>query len=501
MTPLLAVNGLNKSFAAPVLRDFQFTLHAGEVHALVGGNGAGKSTFANILAGLVQPDRGEIKLDGLAHNPRSRREAQDRGITLMLQELHLIPTLSIAENLFLGRLPSRMGFVDWKEIKAQTQVALQRVGLGHLDPMTQAEKLGVGHQQLVVLAGALLDDCKVLILDEPTAALTARETQTLFEHVRRLRAEGRGIIYISHRMEELREIADTVSVLRDGERIASMPMAEAEPRELVRLMAGREITQGERNSYNGTGEVLMRVNNLNAGPNVQEVSFAVRAGEILGISGLVGAGRSETLRAIYGADPKDSGVVELGNPLQPVSIRKPADAVKAGLAMITEDRKQDGLLLPVGMRSNVTLSSLKGWLIPGTETQTVHDVRQRLDVRCHDIDQPVVQLSGGNQQKIVLGRWLQNDVNVFLLDEPTRGVDAAAKEAIYSLLRELAQAGKALVVVSSDVQELMQISHRILVMSAGRVSAEFIEGNWTSESLTQAAFKGHLHTASTLVSS
>jgi ribose transport system ATP-binding protein len=489
---LLSVIGLNKSFAAPVLRNFDFTLNYGEVHALAGGNGAGKSTFANILAGLLTPDSGSIRLDGKMHAPVSRRDAAQAGITLMLQELHLISSLSVAENLMLHRLPSRAGFVSKRKLHAAAEAALERVGLGYLDPATPAGSLGVGFQQLVVLAGALMEDCKVIILDEPTAALTASETETLFGHIRRLRSEGKGIIYISHRMEELKEIADTVSVLRDGRRIETLPIAETDTAHLVRSMAGRDLTPVSNAAASTSGPVSLRVRGLSAPPLVKEIGFEAHAGEILGLSGLVGAGRSETLRAIFGADPKQSGTIETGDPLQEVNISHPNDAIRAGLALVTEDRKADGLLLPLGMRENATLASLEGLFVPSDETTKVTRLRGQLDVRCQSIDQPVQTLSGGNQQKIVLSRWLARDADVLLLDEPTRGVDAAAKHAIHELLRELAAAGKTLVVVSSDTEELMGLCHRILVLSAGQITGEFTPGTWSRESLTKAAFAGHL---------
>jgi len=495
--PLLSVNGLCKSFAVPVLRDFDFTLQRGEVHALVGGNGAGKSTFANILSGLLPADSGTITLDGRPHVPASRREAAALGVTLMLQELHLISTLSIAENLLLHRLPARAGFISRKRLAAAATEALERVGLGHLDPCTPAGSLGVGYQQLIVLAGALMEDCKVIILDEPTAALTASETETLFRHIRRLRGEGKGIIYVSHRMEELREIADTVSVLRDGRRIETLPIAEADTPRLVRAMAGRDLEPVvSLASSVSESPVALRVGKLCAPPLVRDVSFEVRAGEILGLSGLVGAGRSETLRAIFGAEPAASGTIEAGVPLRPLKVRQPADAVRAGLALVTEDRKLDGLLLPLGMKENTTLADLRGCFLRSDEAGAVEALRTKLDVRSQGIDQPVSTLSGGNQQKIVLSRWLHKDAEVFLLDEPTRGVDAAAKHGIHHLLKELAAAGKALVVVSSDVEELMSLCHRIQVLSSGRVTGEFTAATWSRESLTRAAFAGHLENPS-----
>jgi ribose transport system ATP-binding protein len=501
MANLLTVAGLEKSFAAPVLQNFDFSLERGEVHALVGGNGAGKSTFANILAGLVHAERGQVLMDGRPHVPRNRRHAQQLGVTLMLQELHLIPTLSVAENLFLHRLPSKWGFVSRRELRQQASEALARVNLESVDPFALAGTLGIGRQQLVVLAGALAEDCRVVILDEPTAALTGQETSVLFSHLRRLRAEGKGIIYISHRMEELREIADRVTVLRDGRRIATMPMQETSTSQLVTMMAGRELAAAAAATSHRQERIALRITGLCAGASVRNINFHVHEREIFGLSGLVGAGRTETLRAIFGADAKQAGTVELGRPLRPLQLASPRAAVRAGLGLVPEDRKQEGLLLPEGMRVNTTLASLTGWFLrAGEEGHRTKPLRDRLDVRCQTLDQPTQTLSGGNQQKIVIARWLLRDVEVLLLDEPTRGIDAAAKETIYQLLRELAAAGKSLVIVSSEVEELMALCDRIAVMSAGRIVREFAKGEWTAENLMEAAFKGHVSKAEGLPS-
>jgi ribose transport system ATP-binding protein len=498
---LLEATGLNKSYSTPVLTDFSFQLAAGEVHALVGSNGAGKSTFARILCGLTRADGGEITLAGAAHRPASKREAEEAGVIMVLQELNVIGTLTVAENIFLSRLPSRFGFVQFGRLNEMAREALKRVGLPQLDPGTPARELGVGHQQLVELAGGLAQNCRVLILDEPTAALTDPEIDRLFENIRRLRAQGVAILYISHRMDEIRRIADRVTVLRDGRRIATHPAAEVTPAELVREMVGHDLPARQAESQRARGPKALVVKHLAAGSLVKDVSFELRAGEIVGLAGLIGSGRTETLRAIFGADRKTRGEIYVGGSETPVQIAAPSDAVRAGIGMVPEDRKQDGLLMPQSIRVNTTLATLRrytragGWLNRRAETESAQEYSKKLGVRCASIEQPVNELSGGNQQKVVVGRWLARNCNILLFDEPTRGIDVAAKDTIYQLLRELAAQGKAVMFVSSELPELMAVCDRILVMSAGRIAAEFLPGNWTQEKITQAAFSGYLQRA------
>jgi len=494
--PLLQVTRLQKSYNVPVLVDFSFTLQRGEVHALVGSNGAGKSTFARILSGLTGRDGGDLQLEGRPHNPSSKREAEHAGVIMVLQELNVIGTMSIAENIFLNRLPRRAGFVRFTNLLEAARQALARVGLGSIDPATPAGLLGVGQQQLVEIAGALAQNCKLLILDEPTAALTDPEIEQLFGNIRRLQAEGVGIIYVSHRMDEIRRIADRITVMRDGRPVATHNASAVKPAELVREMVGHDLPERKSAGERAAGEVALRVRNLRAGGRVRDVSFEVRRGEILGIAGLIGAGRTETLRAIFGADAKDSGEIYVGDQL--VVIRSPAEAVRAGIGLVPEDRKQDGLLLSQSIRVNTTLSTVTrhanrgGWLDTGAETKITDSFCGRLQVRCTSHEQAVGELSGGNQQKVVIARWLARDCSILLFDEPTRGIDVSAKDTIYALLRDLAAEGKAVVVVSSELVELMALCDRLLVMSQGRITAEFTPAEWTQEKITQAAFSGYL---------
>lgn len=499
--PLLVCSGLYKSYSVPVLTDFHFELRKGEVHGLIGSNGAGKSTFARIVAGLTLADSGQMRLEGLSYEPRSKRDAEHAGVVMVLQELNLIPTLTIGENLFLNRLPRRAAFIRYAEMNRRATMALARVGLNGLDPAAPAGRLGVGQQQLVEIAGALSRNCRLLIFDEPTAALTDPEIDRLFENIRRLRSEGVGIIYISHRMDEIRRIADSVTVLRDGRRVATHSAAETSPAQLVREMVGHDLPARKSQADRPPGTVALRVQNLCAGERVRNISFEVRAGEILGLAGLIGAGRTETLRAIYGADPKQSGNVFVGGRAEPARIRDPRDAVRAGIGMVPEDRKDQGLLLSQSIRVNTTLATVSshsrrgGWIKREAERETTERLGRRLSLRCVSPEQPVAELSGGNQQKVVIARWLARQCDVLLFDEPTRGIDVAAKDMIYQLLRDLAAEQKAIVVVSSELTELMALCDRLLVMSAGRLVAEFLPSQWSQEKITQAAFSGYLDPA------
>ncbi|WCY31801.1 sugar ABC transporter ATP-binding protein [Pseudomonas aeruginosa] len=494
--PLLSIRGVGKTYAQPVLAEIDLQLFGGEVLALTGENGAGKSTLSKIVGGLERPGAGSLELLGRPYAPASRREAEALGVRMVMQELNLLPTLSVVENLFLHDLPRRAGWIDRRRLRAAAREAMAQVGLEAIDPDTLVGDLGIGHQQMVEIARNLIGDCRLLILDEPTAMLTAREVDMLFEQVERLRERGVAIVYISHRLEELARISQRIAVLRDGRLVCVEPIERYDADQLVTLMVGRELGERFDLGPRQTGAPLLRVERLSRRGKVHEVSFEVRAGEIFGISGLIGSGRTELLRLIYGADRADGGQVLLGDPPQRLSLRSPADSVRQGVALITEDRKGEGLLLDQSISANLALGNLPALARHGVIDRRREEALARrqveaLRVRCADTAQAVGELSGGNQQKVVIGRWLERDCQVLLFDEPTRGIDVGAKFDIYALLAELTRRGKALVVVSSDLRELMLICDRIGVLSAGRMVDTFERDAWTQDALLAAAFAGY----------
>lgn len=496
--PLLSLRGVCKSYATPVLEGIDLDLLPGEVHALVGENGAGKSTLSRIIAGLTPADAGSLRLGDSPYAPTTKRDAEQAGIHLVMQELNLIRTLSVAENIFLDQLPHRGGWIRYPRLHREATEILSRIGLAELDPRTPVEHLGVGLQQMVEIASRLWRPCQVLILDEPTAALTDPEVRHLFQQVRRLQSQGVAILYISHRLEEIRQIAQKISVLRDGHLVATRLVSEIPVDEVVRLMVGRELGSADFSGGRTRGPVALSVRHLHAGNRVQDIGFDLHRGEILGLSGLMGSGRTETVRAIFGADPKDSGDIFLHGSSEPARIRHPRDAVRLGMALLTEDRKGQGLFLSLAVRENLTVNTLTsfaglgGWIARFRESQAVRSWLEKLHVRCASEEQDIVELSGGNQQKVIVARWLLRDCDILIFDEPTRGVDIGARFEIYPLLADLAAQGKAILVVSSDLPELMMICDRIAVLSAGRLAAEFRRGEWTQDKIMTAALAGHL---------
>ncbi|KAB8041204.1 sugar ABC transporter ATP-binding protein [Janthinobacterium aquaticum] len=499
-TPLLTLDNIGKSYVGPVLGGVALRFYPGQVMALTGENGAGKSTLSKIICGLEQATTGTMLLDGKSYQPASRGAAEALGIRMVMQELNLIPTLSIAENLYLKNLPQRFGFIDRSKLERDAREQMEKVGLGGLDPWTLVGELGIGHQQMIEIARNLIGTCRLLVLDEPTAMLTHREVELLFLQIERLKAEGVCIIYISHRLEELKRVSDRIAVLRDGQLVCDDDIAGHSAADLVSLMVGRSADDAVDLSGRTIGAPLLRVRGLARGEVVHPTSFDLRAGEILGIAGLIGSGRTELLRLIFGADQADAGEIFLGDSQTPAKLNSPQAAVKAGIAMITEDRKGQGLLLRQSIAINTTLASLDtvnraGWMDHGAEAAVANDYIGQLGVRSRNCEQAVGELSGGNQQKVVIARWLYRDCPVMLFDEPTRGIDIGAKFDIYQVLAEQARQGKGLVIVSSDLRELMLICDRIAVMSAGKIVDTFERGAWSQDALLSAAFSGYLNSS------
>jgi len=490
----LQVNGLCKRFGVvQALNMVSVGIHAGEVHALVGENGAGKSTLINILTGALAPDAGEILLAGKRVAFRNAREAARAGIAAVFQELSLVGALSVAENIFANRQPvNPIGFIHWDELHRRTRELLRMFDVG-IDPEALVERLSIAQQQVVEILKALAANPCVLLLDEPTSSLTHRETEILFDLIRRLRAQGEAIVYVSHHLPEVLELADRVTVLRDGYRVATRPRREVTEADLIRLMVGRELRDiyGERATVRRDGEPRLRVQGL-ARPGVfEEIGFDVYPGEILGVAGLVGAGRTEVGRALFGSEPAARGVILLdGNPIWP---RRPDEAMRFGIAYVTEDRKAQGLFLRHAIRDNLVAPRLErfrgwaGWMRDTKIDGYASALRQDFNVVAPDVYQEVGRLSGGNQQKVLLAGWMGCRPRVLIADEPTRGVDVGARMEIYQHLRGLALRGAAIVLISSDLQEILGMSDRLLVMRGGRIAARFAREAATEETIIAAA--------------
>lgn len=493
MAALIAVNHLSKSFpGVKALQDVQFDLQAGEVHALMGENGAGKSTLMKILAGVYTRDTGEVLLDGVPVEISSPAHAQSLAIGIIHQELYLMPHLTAAQNIYLGREPKGTWglFLDEERLNADTQLLFDRMHLP-LPPQTRIGDLTVAAQQMVEIAKALSHKSRVLIMDEPTAALNNAEIEELFRIIRQLKEEGVGIVYISHKMDEIQRIADRITVLRDGCYINTVP-AQTPMAEVIAMMVGRTLESSQKSIPDTSGaEVLLEVRGLQRGRAIRDVSFSVRRGEILGFAGLMGAGRTEVARAVFGADAIDAGEVRVRGQL--LDLKSPRDAVQAGIGYLSEDRKHFGLATGMDVESNITLPSLRRWLTWGVflNRPAIHRIGQQmvdtLRIKTPSLTQVARLLSGGNQQKVVIAKWLVQDCEVLIFDEPTRGIDVGAKSEIYKLVNDLAAAGKAIIVISSELPEVLQLSHRILVMCEGRVTGTVLGQDATQEGLMALA--------------
>jgi rhamnose transport system ATP-binding protein len=489
-TPVIEARGLSKSFGGVhALREVPLTVRAGEVLALLGENGAGKSTLIKLITGIYQPDAGEILLDGRPVRFAGTRDALDQGVAAIYQEPSLFPDLDIAENIFVGRQPRGGGRIDWRRMYADAAALLRRLGVA-LNPRTRARELSVAQMQMVEIARAISVDARVLIMDEPTSSLTQREVEELFTIVRQLRDQGAAIIFISHRLEELFAIADRVTVLRDGAYVDTRPLAGVTTEDLIRMMVGRNLDELFPKLEVAPGEVLLEVRGLSLPGRFADVSFQLRKGEIVGMAGLVGAGRTEVAEAIFGVAPAASGTIHLDG--RAVQITRPEDALRLGIGYVPEDRKLHGLILQMSIAQNITLPTLKsftrlGWLDGKAERERAVADARRLEVKMTGVDQPAGQLSGGNQQKVVLAKWLGTKPRVLILDEPTRGIDVGTKAAVHRLMSQLAAEGMAILMISSELPEVLGMSDRILVMREGRLTGQFSRGEATQERLMSAA--------------
>ncbi|WP_395824822.1 sugar ABC transporter ATP-binding protein [Collimonas sp.] len=491
---LIALKNVTKRFPGVLALDnCQFNLLRGEVHALMGENGAGKSTLMKVLSGVYPKDSGEIRMDGRPVEIPNPRAAQALGIGIIHQELNLMNHLSAAQNIFIGREPrGRYGlFLDEDALNRQAAQIFERMRL-QLDPRTLVGELTVAKQQMVEIAKALSFDSRVLIMDEPTAALNNAEIDDLFRIIWQLQAHGVGIIYISHKMDELRQISNRVTVMRDGQYIATVPTADTPIDSIIGMMVGRQLDNSRPQVPATSGnEVVLEVRGLCRGATIRDVGFSLRKGEILGFAGLMGAGRTEVARAVFGADTIDAGEILIHG--VKVSIKSPRDAVAHGIGYLSEDRKHFGLATGLDVKTNVVMSNMDKFLTKGLFLDqpairaTAQDYVRQLSIKTPSIDQPVRLLSGGNQQKIVIAKWLLRDCDILFFDEPTRGIDVGAKSEIYKLLNTLAAQGKAIVMISSELSEVLRMSHRILVMCEGRISGELAAVEVTQEKIMHLA--------------
>ncbi|WP_245272477.1 MULTISPECIES: sugar ABC transporter ATP-binding protein [unclassified Mesorhizobium] len=498
--PLLVIEDVSRRFGATLaLNKVRFDLRAGEVHALMGENGAGKSTLMKILAGNIQRDAGRILIDGIEVEIRSPIEATDHGIAIIHQELNTVSDMTVAENLALGREPrTRLGMLDRHRMEQQAREKLARIH-STIDPRRPLGSLSVGMQQMVEIARAVGENARVLVLDEPTAALSRAEAQELYRIIAQMRSAGVGLIYISHRMEEVWQLADRVTVLRDGGYVGTGTLAEISPPAVVRMMVGRPVADLYHHDKRNPGATVLKVAGL-ASENVGPVAFSVRAGEVVCMAGLIGSGRTEVGRLIFGADPRTAGSVTIeGRPSRPSN---PFEAIADGIGMVPENRKEQGLFLEHSVEDNIAISSLDRFVAAGVVNRTkrrdaVMEQMKRLKLRLNAALLPVKALSGGNQQKAALARWLLRDSKVLILDEPTRGVDIGAKREIYEEIDQLARAGKAILIISSDLPEAIGISDRLMVMREGRIVSELVSEKTSEEEVMLHATGTAIHGGNT----
>ena len=489
---ILQMKGIDKSFpGVHALKNVELELRRGEVHALMGENGAGKSTLMKVLTGIYSKDAGSIIYEGKEVEFTNPRESQDAGISIVHQELNMMNHLTVAQNIFIGRERMKGKLINDREMEREAAKLFERLKIS-IDPGETMGKLTVGKQQMCEIAKAISKDAKVIVFDEPTAALTDAEINDLFEIIRELRSKNIGIIYISHRMDEIKRITDRVTVMRDGEYVGTLVTAESTKDDIINMMVGRVVYEDpkQKSSVPPNAPVVLKVEHLNAGKMVRDVSFELHKGEILGFSGLMGAGRTETARALFGADKKESGDIYING--RKVEIKSPQDAVKYGIGYLSEDRKRFGCIVGKSVAENTTLACLEKFMSgifinKKKEREITQKYVDELKTKTPSVDQMVRNLSGGNQQKVVIAKWLARDCDILIFDEPTRGIDVGAKSEIYALMNELVKAGKSIIMISSELTEVLRMSDRIVVMCEGRKTGEIPNEKATQESIMHAA--------------
>ncbi len=495
IVPMLEMRNISKQYpGVRALDDVSLSVAPAEIHALLGENGAGKSTLMKILAGAQSKDQGEILIGGQSVSIDSPQKAMDLGVSIIYQEFNLVPYLSAGENIFLGREPHAKipGFVDFKTLYSTSQQVIDKLGV-KMDARAPVNTLSIAQQQMVEIAKATSKKAKIIVMDEPSATLTDHELKALFSLMRQLKSEGVSIVYISHRLEEVFEVCDRATIMRDGHWVATRDVADLTRDDIIKLMVGRELKDAIPKVAAQQGDVALSVKNLNRSGVLHNISFEVRKGEVLGIAGLVGAGRTETARAIFGADAIDSGQIEVMG--KPVTIRTPQDAIKQGIGLVTEDRKQQGLVLGMSVRENDTLANLGalstlGFVRQREERAVAEKYRVDLAIKTPSNEQTVQNLSGGNQQKVVLAKWLYTGSKILIFDEPTRGIDVGAKSEIYKLMNELAAQGVAIIMISSELPEVLGMSDRIIVMHEGKITGQLMRAEATQEKIMHLATGG-----------
>lgn len=491
---LLAVEGISKSFpGVRALKNVDLDLYAGEVHAIVGENGAGKSTLMKVLTGVYQRDTGTYRLGGEEVTFTSVHQSMERGVSCIYQELTIVPMIDVAKNLFLGNLPVKHGLVDYDTLYRDAQAVLDQLGMD-ISPKTLAKDLSIAQHQMLEIGRAITRNSKIIIMDEPTSSLTANETQVLFRVIRSLTQKKIGIFYISHKLEEILEISDRISVFRDGARISTFPNDDKVTQDgIVAQMIGREISNYFHKEPANPGEVLLEAKNLTRNGYFQDISFQVRGGEVLGFFGLVGAGRSEVMKGLFGVDKLHGGEICMDG--KRVVIRTPSDAIAKGIGLVPEDRKAEGLVLPLSIRINALLVKMKeisrmGVIQRKTGEKLAEGYREKLAIKTPSLSKVVGELSGGNQQKVAIAKWLMVNPRVLILDEPTRGIDVGAKSEIYRLINQLAHDGVAIIVISSELPEILGVSDRIITMHEGHKTGELVTAETTSKEVMEFALGG-----------